>query len=32
VRRCADVTLGDRLHIHLMDGTVPAAVTRKEAP
>jgi exodeoxyribonuclease VII large subunit len=31
VRRCVDVTLGDMVHIHLMDGTVPAAVTRKEA-
>jgi exonuclease VII large subunit len=32
VRRCGEVTAGDRIEIHLSGGAVPATVTRKDAP
>jgi exodeoxyribonuclease VII large subunit len=32
IRRRADVTAGDPIRIHLIDGTVPATVNRKEEP
>jgi exonuclease VII large subunit len=29
VRQCADVQAGDGIEVHLIDGTIPATVTKK---